>query len=154
VSSRLAVVRAGGEAPQSLRVAFATGDRRHVDQHFGSAAGFLVYRASARGHDFVEAIRFDPAAEDGGEDKLNERIAALEGCAAVYVEAVGSSAIRRLFAAGVQPVKVDPGLPIAEALAALEGEIREPAALWIARALSGRRDPSRFKALGGEAWDD
>ncbi len=81
-------------------------------------------------------------------------MAALEGCAAVYVQAVGGSAIHRLLSAGVQPVKVAPGLPIADALADLKREIALAAAPWIARALKVRKDPSRFDAMLAEEWDE
>lgn len=137
-----------------LRVAFATGDRRHVDQHFGSAEGFAIYAVGAEGHSFAEAVRFPPATHDGDEDKLAERLDALAGCAAVYVQAVGSSAIQRLLGLGVQPVKVPPGTPIAAALKALKPEIAAAAAPWIARALKLRKDPSRFQAMGAEDWHE
>jgi len=146
------------EVPESagtaLRVAFATGDRKHVDQHFGSAEGFSVYLVTASGHAFAEAVRFAAAEEDGNEDKLAERIAALEDCAAVYVQAVGSSAIQRLLAVGVQPLKVMPGLPIADAIAGLRKEIAAMSAPWIVRALKVRKDPSRFEAMTAEEWDE
>lgn len=137
-----------------LRVAFATADRRHVDQHFGSAAGFAIYAVGPEGHSFAEAVRFAPAAQDGDEDKLAERMDALAGCAAVYVQAVGSSAIHRLLGIGVQPVKVPPGTPIVEALKALRPEIVAAATPWIARALKLRKDPSRFQAMGAEEWHE
>jgi nitrogen fixation protein NifX len=151
--TRLAVVPAA-EPAGAIRVAFASGDRRHVDQHFGSAVGFCIYAVSAEAHECVAAVRFPPAAEDGDEDKLAGRMAALAGCAAVYVQAVGSSAIHRLLSAGVQPVKVPPGLPIAEALSDLKREIALAAAPWIARALKVRKDPSRFDAMLAEEWDE
>jgi len=157
LASRLAVVPPPSvpeRAGTALRVAFATGDRRHVDQHFGSAEGFSIYLVTAEGHAFAEALRFAAAEEDGNEDKLAERIEALSGCAAVYVQAVGSSAIQRLLAVGVQPLKVMPGLPIADALAGLRKEIAAMSAPWIVRALKVRKDPSRFEAMTAEEWDE
>lgn len=157
MTTRLALVqpegppRLGGEV---LRIAFATGDRRHVDQHFGSTEGFAIYAVGSQGHALAEAVRFPPAAHDGNEDKLADRMAVLEGCAAVYVQAVGSSAIQRLLSIGVQPVKVLPGTPIAEALKALKPEIAAAATPWIARALKLRKDPSRFQAMGAEDWHE
>ncbi len=155
MTTRLAVVPAPEVAEvRGLRVAFATGDRRHVDQHFGSTESFAIYTVGADGHALAEAVRFSSAEHDGNEDKLVDRMAALEGCAAVYVQAVGSSAIQRLLSMGVQPIKVQPGTPIADAIKALKPEIAAATTPWIARALKVRKDPSRFEAMTAEDWDE
>lgn len=158
MTTRFAVVPKPEAQPnpdaRMLRVAFATGDRRHVDQHFGSAEGFAIYVVGPEGHSLAEAVRFAPAAQDGDEDKLGERMDALEGCAAVYVQAVGSSAIHRLLGLGVQPIKVPPGTPIAEALKSLRPEIAAATTPWIARAFKLRKDPSRFQAMCAEDWNE
>lgn len=157
MTTRLAVVprsEADDLGRPTLKIAFATADRRHVDQHFGSAESFVVYAVGANGHALAEAVRFGAAPQDGNEDKLADRMAALEGCAAVYVQAVGSSAIQRLVSIGVQPVKVMPGTPIADALKAVKHEIAAPTTPWIARALRIHKDPSRFEAMSAEDWDE
>ncbi|MBN2751545.1 MAG: hypothetical protein JXQ84_02440 [Rhodospirillaceae bacterium] len=157
MSTRLAIVPSpdvSEAAGNALRVAFATGDRRRIDQHFGSTDGFLMYLVTAEGHALAEAVRFSATDQDGKEDKLAERIAALDGCAAVYVQAVGSSAIQRLLANGVQPIKVPPGLPVAKALTDLKKEIADSRTPWIVRALKVRKDPSRFKSMTMEEWDE
>ena len=157
MTTRLAIVRQQETEDlgvPTLKIAFATADRRHVDQHFGSADSFVVYAVGASGHVFAEAVRFVTAAQDGNEDKLTDRMEALDGCAAVYVQAVGSSAIQRLLAMGVQPIKVMPGTPIAEALKAVKHEIAAATTPWIARALRIHKDPSRFEAMSAEDWDE
>lgn len=157
MTTRLAIVprpEAEDLGLPTLKIAFATGDRRHVDQHFGSAESFVMYAVGANGHTFAEAVRFASALQDGNEDKLAERIDALEGCAAVYVQAVGSSAIQRLLGIGVQPIKVMPGTPIADALKAVKHEIAAATTPWIARALRIHKDPSRFEAMSAEDWDE
>lgn len=157
MSLRLSVVSPRAEAAargDAMRIAFATTDLKHIDQHFGSTEAFALFAVTAESHEFLEAIRFAGAAQDGNEDKLVERMNALAGCAAVYVQAVGSSAIQRLLSSGVQPVKIAPGTPIAEALAALKLEIQVGTTPWIARALSMRKDPSRFAAMSAEEWDE
>jgi len=137
-----------------LKIAVATSDRQHVDQHFGSTVCFAMYRMDAESHRFVEAVRFPPEDHDGNEDKLQERIDALKDCAAVYVQAVGSSAIRRLLAMGVQPLKVTPGQAISSTLDNLKTEISAGTTPWIARALHSGKDPSRFEAMSVEDWDE
>ena len=50
---------------------------------------------------------FAEEAMDGNEDKLAAKVDFLAGCAAVYVMAIGASAIKKLMAKGIQPIRVD-----------------------------------------------
>jgi nitrogen fixation protein NifX len=138
----------------ALQVAFATSDQQHIDQHFGSAVGFAIYYVTPDETRFKEAIGFSAARQDGNEDKLKGRIEALAGCAAVFCQAVGGSAIAQLKRAGVQPIKVAPGLPINRQLAALRKELREGPAYWIVQALRGDADAGRFDDMDGEGWSE
>lgn len=142
------------------RIAFASSDRRLVDQHFGAAEAFAIYElaledqriADAR---LVEVAQFHDTdtAMDGHEGKLAGKIALLQGCAAVYCNAVGASAIRQLLAAGIQPMKVDEGSAIDALLQRLDLSLREGAPAWLAK--SGRpRDGSRFDAMAAEGWSE
>ncbi|MEL6979515.1 MAG: nitrogen fixation protein NifX [Pseudomonadota bacterium] len=142
------------EAATGLRIAFASTDRTSVDQHFGSATSFMVYAVDAGASRFVEALRFTPAAQDGDEGKLVARIAALEGCAAVYVQAVGSSAASQLIRAGVHPQKVASGALIAPLLAALQRQLAEEPPAWAQKALAAEKRADRFDAMEAEDWDE
>jgi nitrogen fixation protein NifX len=136
----------------ALQVAFATSDQQHIDQHFGSCVGFAIYLVTQDEVRFKEAVAFDAARQDGNEDKLAVRIAALRDCAAVYCQQVGGSAIAQLKRAGVQPVKVAPGLEIGKQLAGLRKELREGPAYWIVQALKGEKDAGRFDDMDDEGW--
>lgn len=138
----------------AVRVAFASTDMKHVDQHFGSAEGFVIYAVTRDRSKMVDVVQFGEAAQDGNENKLIAKMEALEGCTAVYVQAVGASAINRLRSLGVQPVKVSNGTPIGEMLAALRDELREGPRTWLARALDRRKDPDRFEVMAAEGWDE
>lgn len=241
----------------ALKVAFATSDRQHVDQHFGAAQAFAIYALDQDQACFVEASEFgrldmegrpeghgnspehsgehrphgkaglreqehgapvahrqshlraagpqlsasgrsegrrrDPIVDGdptpGGatgpspskleahmshrrshprvagpllnasghhEDKLAAKIAVLEGCIAVYSQAVGASAIKQLKAKGIQPVKVSPGARINELLSALQDELREGPSSWLAKAIAGTipADPARFDQMEAEGWDE
>lgn len=138
----------------AVKVAFASTDRKHVDQHFGSALAFAVYEVGPEGARFLEVIEFAPAAQDGNEDKLQAKIEALAGCAAVYVQAVGASAIGQLRAKGVQPLKVAPGTPIAAQLAELSRELSDNPPVWATRAFEAEKDPNRFDLMEAEGWDE
>ena len=90
------------------------------------------------------------------EDKLAVKIDALDGCIAVYSQAVGASAINQLKAKGIQPVKISPGADISGLLAALQEELRQGPGSWLARAIQQATpaDPSRFDQMEADGWEE
>jgi nitrogen fixation protein NifX len=99
----------------SVKIAFASSDRRQVDQHFGAAESFAIYELSDDDARLVEVAEFTDSdtAMDGHEGKLAAKIDLLADCAAVYCNAVGASAIKQLLARDIQPLKVEEGTLIA-----------------------------------------
>jgi nitrogen fixation protein NifX len=140
----------------ALKVAFATSDMKHVDQHFGAAQSFAIYALDQKKSCLVEAVEFGKLEMDGNEDKLAVKIDALEGCIAVYSQAVGASAINQLKAKGIQPVKISPGAPISGLLATLQDELRQGPGSWLARAIQNAMpaDPSRFDEMEADGWEE
>jgi len=140
----------------AIKVAFASSDMKQVDQHFGAAKSFAIYAVNPEQLCFAEAVEFGKLEMDGNEDKLAARIAALDGCVAVYSQAVGASAINQLKNCGIQPVKVSPGAEINDLLESLQQELREGPSRWLARAIAEQlpADPSRFDDMEAEGWDE
>jgi len=141
----------------SVRVAFATTDLKHVDQHFGSAQCFAIYLVNPDHASLLEASQFGKLVQDGNEDKLTVKLEVLQGCAAVFSQAVGGSAARRLLASGIQPVKVSAGSNINELLDSLKAELISEPTAWLAQALkrqSGGDDSSRFDDMEEEGWNE
>ncbi|MES9931604.1 MAG: NifB/NifX family molybdenum-iron cluster-binding protein [Candidatus Sedimenticola sp. PURPLELP] len=140
----------------ALKVAFATSDMKQVDQHFGAAQSFAIYAVNQEKVCLVEANEFGVLAMDGNEDKLGVKINALEGCIAVYSQAVGASAINQLKAKNIQPVKVSAGAAISDLLASLQEELRQGPSSWLAKAIASTMpaDPSRFDAMADEGWEE
>lgn len=140
----------------ALKVAFATSDMQHVDQHFGAAQSFAIYALDQDKAALVEANEFGKLDMDGNEDKLAVKIAVLEGCIAVYSQAVGASAIKQLKAKGIQPVKVSPGATIEDLLASLQDELRQGPGSWLAKAIAATlpADPSRFDGMEADGWEE
>ncbi len=137
-----------------VKVAFATGDLKHVDQHFGSAERFAIYTVGGSHTRLLEVAEFGTLSQDGDENKLLEKFAVLDGCAAVYSQAIGPSAVRQLVGLGVQPLKVPPGTAIGALIEGLQHELREGASGWLQRARSGRKDAERFDAMEREGWEE
>ena len=159
VKRRLKVMNFGAAAMNgepTVKVAFASGDLRHVDQHFGAAESFSTYQLDPLRSSLVEVIQFGLLAMDGNEDKLAAKIAALEGCVAVYCQAVGASAVKQLRAKGIQPIKVCSGTPISHLIETLQEELRAGPDTWLARAIEARQpaDPYRFDRMEAEGWSE
>lgn len=140
----------------AIKVAFATTDMVHVNQHFGSAKSFAVYAVDPEQTEMLEAAQFGDLAQDGNEDKLSVKLQLLEGCSAVYCQAVGASAIKQIIAQGIQPIKVHEGSPIKNLLADLQAEMKSGPSNWLAKAINQHKgpDPQRFDAMEHEGWDE
>lgn len=137
-----------------LKVAFATADRERVNQHFGAATCFAIYSLDSERAKLVEVAEFPEEAMDGNENKLGAKIAALNGCAAVYCLAVGGSAVRQLLAGGIQPVRLDDPVFIDALLAQLRQAVREGGVPWIDKALKRDANAERFDQMAAEGWEE
>jgi len=156
---RLKVLQSGTEGDwmqAAVKVAFASSDMQQVDQHFGAAESFAIYAVDMERVELLEVVQFGQLAMDGNEDKLVAKISALDGCIAVYTQAVGASGVNQLKAKGIQPVKVSPGADVKDLLASLQDQLREGPSAWLARAIDAQKpvDPDRFQAMEAEGWDE
>lgn len=140
----------------ALKIAFASSDMQHVNQHFGSAKSFAIYAITPEGAKLLEASQFGVLLQDGNEDKLGEKIEVLDGCAAVYCHAIGSSAVRQLLAKGIQPVKVSDSVEIAILVEMLQDEMRSGPTAWLAKAIESQKNPdaSRFDQMEVDGWEE
>ncbi len=126
-----------------VRIAFASSDRKVVDQHFGAAEAFVIYDLAKDDARLVEAVQFHDSdtAMDGHEGKLANKIALLDGCCAVYCNAVGASTIKQL----------PEGMLVDELLCGLNQSLKAEPPAWLAKAMKPR-DTSRFNAMADEEW--
>ncbi len=139
-----------------LRVAFASNDRQQVNQHFGSAEGFVIYEISPQQANLVEVLEFESQVQDGQEDKLINKLQALTGCAIVYCQAVGASAIRQLATKGIQPIKVGPSQFISQLIKELQRELEKGEMKWGLKipAKSVQDNETRFDKMETEGWNE
>lgn len=155
---RLQLVWSIRQEPESvLKVAFASTDRTRVNQHFGAAEGFAVYEVTPERATLVGVAEFAEEAMDGNEDKLGAKVDFLAGCAAVYVMAIGASAIKKLVAKGIQPIRVDEVDGIDDLLVEISRAMTEGGVAWIDKALAAQAKASggddRFAAMEEEGWE-
>lgn len=137
-----------------LKVAFATDDRARVNQHFGASTGFAIYALDGERARLVSVAEFTVESMDGNENKLPAKIAALDGCAAVYCLAVGGSAVKQLLAVGVQPLRLEEEMPIDRLLAELQKAVRDGGVPWVEKALGRTKDAGRFERMASEGWQE
>ena len=120
VVRHLRLVKPIEEDAMTVKIAFATSDRRAVNQHFGAAESFAIYEVGECETRLIEVAEFIETAMDGHEGKLAAKVELLGDCAAVYCNAVGASAIQQLLAKSIQPMRVDEGTLIDELLCGLQ----------------------------------
>ncbi len=148
----LRLIKPTDEAAMKVRIAFATSDRRAVNQHFGAAEAFAIYELGEHETRLIEVAEFMETAMDGHEGKLAAKVELLGDCAAVYCNAVGASAIQQLLAAGIQPMRVDEGTDIDELLLGLQKNLVNDPPLWLAKHMKKQAGASKFGA--DEEWSE
>ncbi|MDR9830590.1 NifB/NifX family molybdenum-iron cluster-binding protein [Vibrio sp. FNV 38] len=152
-----------------IKVAFATCDRRHINQHFGQAQSFMIYGVDKTTYQLIDVIDFS-AGHSGGEklsrdralfghQTLTDRIATLTDCDAVYFNECGSSALKQLLVLKTYPIKVKEGEGIKWCLDSLVFELNSPSGGWIDKALTRTDDKPNedrtayLDSLLNEPWD-
>ncbi|MDD5058780.1 MAG: NifB/NifX family molybdenum-iron cluster-binding protein [Sideroxydans sp.] len=140
------------ENAMTVKIAFATSDRRAVNQHFGAAEAFAIYEVGEHETRLIEVAEFIETAMDGHDGKLAAKVALLGDCAAVYCNAVGASAIQQLLAKSIQPMRVDEGTPIDELLCGLQKNLLNDPPVWLAKHLKKQTGGKDFAA--DEEWQE
>jgi len=124
-----------------MKVAFATEDGKHVDAHFGWSKSIAIYDVLPEDYRFVESIEFvGGLVEDGNEDKLAPKLAAIEDCAILYVAAIGGSAAARVVSKGIHPIKVAETQEIEGILVQLQKVLGGTPPPWLRKALNKGRE--------------
>jgi nitrogen fixation protein NifX len=120
-----------------MKIAFATEDLKHVDAHFGWAKHIAVYDVTTEDIHFVTIHEFTGnLQEDGNEDKLGPKLAAIEDCAILYVAAIGGSGAARVVAKKIHPIKVSEPEAIDSVLLRLQKVLRGTPPPWLRKVMN------------------
>lgn len=120
-----------------MKIAFATEDLKHIDAHFGWAKHIAVYDVTPDDIHFVTTYEFTgDLQEDGNEDKLGPKLAAIEDCAILYVAAIGGSGAARVVAKKVYPIKVSEPEAIDGVLLRLQKVLRGTPPPWLRKVMN------------------
>ncbi|MCX7192691.1 MAG: NifB/NifX family molybdenum-iron cluster-binding protein [Proteobacteria bacterium] len=148
----LRLVKPIKEIEMTVKIAFASNDRKLVNQHFGAAEAFAIFAMCETDFHLVEVAEFIETAMDGHEGKLAAKIELLDDCAAVYCNAAGASAIQQLLAKGIQPMRVDEGSAIEGLLNGLQKSMQSDPPVWLVKHIKKQTGTDRFSE--DEAWQE
>jgi nitrogen fixation protein NifX len=117
-----------------MKVAFASTDKVHIDEHFGKAEEFYIWNIGPEIAEFSGVIQVKDGQGDAA-DRIEARGAALEECALVYVGEIGGPAAARLVAKKIHPLKSKTREPIAAAVAKLQEVMQGSPPPWMRKAM-------------------
>lgn len=144
----------GVDQRERIRVAFATRDRKSVDQHFGSACSFMIYSVTPLSYELIEVAEFTETEQDKNHSKLLTKLELLEGCQAVYCNAIGAAAVKQLLTLGTQPLRSIPGTPISREIGLLQEMWEHNPPQWLKRHIQPTSAATRFDAMDDEGWEE
>jgi len=90
-------------AQTQLNIAFASHDNINVDQHFGRSEQFSIYQLSPNQHRLFDTLSLASHAQDK-QQKIVQRLQAINHCFAVYCLACGAPVRQQLLAQGTRVV--------------------------------------------------
>jgi nitrogen fixation protein NifX len=125
-----------------MKVAFASTDKVHVDEHFGQAEEFYIWEIGPEQAAFSGVVQVQSEADAPGhsDDKIEARSAALADCALVYVGEIGGPAAARLVAKKIHPIKSKEREPITVVVEKLQQVLQGNPPPWLRKAmLKGER---------------
>lgn len=117
-----------------MKVAFASTDKIHVDEHFGHAEEFYIWEIGPEAAEFSGVLQVKAEAGDI-DDKIEARGAALADCALVYVAEIGGPAAARLVAKKIHPLKSREQEPIVDIVAKLQQVMQDNPPPWMRKAM-------------------
>ncbi|MGA2192103.1 MAG: NifB/NifX family molybdenum-iron cluster-binding protein [Nitrospirota bacterium] len=124
-----------------MKVAFATTDGVHVDEHFGRAGKFSMYEFGRDGYVRLESRVFGEGRDKTVESTkglgaahdlaVEDKVEKLSDCKIIYLTAIGGPSAARLARKGIMPVKAAEGAVIEELAEGLMTTIRKSPPPWL-----------------------
>jgi nitrogen fixation protein NifX len=135
-----------------LNIAFATDNQTHLNEHFGSCQQLSIYSLSPDSSEHLRSVDF-AVYEGHNQLKIKDRLAALQGCFAVYCLACGNPVRQQLMANGIRVV-IHPQPELIETLLAqIQDNWPGKVAQRQQRQTSKKRDADYYEKLADSEWD-
>ncbi|PLX82724.1 MAG: nitrogen fixation protein NifX [Desulfuromonas sp.] len=126
-----------------MKVAFASTDKVHVNEHFGQAEEFYIWDIGPEKASFCGVVQVESEDAPGhSDDKIEARGEALADCALVYVGEIGGPAAARLVAKKIHPIKSKEQEPITVVVEKLQDVLKENPPPWLKKAMLKGDRPS------------
>ncbi|MBF0295116.1 MAG: nitrogen fixation protein NifX [Magnetococcales bacterium] len=136
------------------KVAFASSDRQHVNQHFGMATGFAVYEIAPEAVRLREVLQSVACNTHNG--RVGERVQLLDGCRLLFCVAIGEAAKRQLADAGITALVVQQGAAISSLLEKLQAQsVAQVGTLAPFKPpVPSKQAEEKFLAMLANGWDE
>lgn len=118
-----------------MKVAFASTDKTHIDEHFGQAENFYIWEIGPELAKFAGVVQVRADEPGHSDDKIEARAAALSECALVYVAEIGGPAAARLVAKKIHPIKSKDCEVITSVVDKLQQVLRGNPPPWLRKAM-------------------
>ena len=144
IRTRRFEIVSNSEKGMTMKVAFASNDKVHVNAHFGQATEFAIWDIGPDEASFCGVVQVQAEEEMDGhsDDKIEARGAALEECALVYVGEIGGPAAARLVAKKIHPIKSKEREPITEVVEKLQEVLKCNPPPWLRKAMLKSERPN------------
>ncbi len=117
----------------SCKIAFASKDGIHVNQHFGWCEKFYIYKVDGEKYSLINEVDSSLKHEEEVE-KLIYKIECIESCDIINVSQIGPKAANMVQSAGIYPLRASSeDEKIEDVLISLQKMINGNAPLWLKR---------------------
>lgn len=115
-----------------MKIAFASVDGEHINQHFGWSKSFYLYSVDKETSGFIKEIESSQEIEEE-DQKLNYKIGCIEEADILYCSQIGPKASKMVQAAGIYPVRSSEDEKISDAIAKIQEMLENNPAPWLLR---------------------
>ncbi len=137
---RFDIVGHQGRKGLTMKVAFASTDKVHVDEHFGRAEQFYIWEVGPDDAEMTGVVQVRSEGDDEA-DRIEARCAGLDDCALVYVAQIGGPAAARLVQKKIHPIKSKEQEPITDVVAKLQEVLKGCPPPWLRKAMLKNERP-------------
>lgn len=138
---------------QVLKIAFASSNNIDVDEHFGTCFSLSIYALTPSNSEHLNTVLL--SGEKGHyQQKISDRLLALEGCFAVYCLACGNPVRQQLLAQGTRVIIQANSKPIADLLIDIQNNWPGEVAQRQLRQRRKKQDADYFEKLADGEWDE
>ena len=136
-----------------LNIAFATNNQTHLNDHFGSCQQLTIYSLSPESSEHLKTVDFINV-EGHNQQKINDRLAALQDCFAVYCLACGNPVRQQLMANGIRVVIHPQAELIEDLVAQIQANWPGKIALRQKRQTTRKQNADYLSELADSEWDE